>query len=87
MLRTSYNAQKEEWLVDELISIMSQEEQSMKKGKGYVVQNASHKNVDKKRNLWKGKNTKVSFKKKSGEKNGCTSIPTVEESSGVKPKF
>jgi len=28
MLRTSYNAQKEEWIVDELISILTQEEQT-----------------------------------------------------------
>jgi len=33
MLMTSYNAQKEEWTVDELISILTQEEQTMKKGK------------------------------------------------------
>jgi len=45
MLRTSYNAQKEEWTVDELISILTQEEQTMKKGKGHVVQHVSHKNT------------------------------------------
>jgi len=43
MLRTSYNAHKEEWSVDELISILSQEEHTIKKDKdkGHVVQYVS----------------------------------------------
>jgi len=50
--------------------------------------NMSHKNVEKKKkNFWKDKNTKASFKKKSGEKSGYIPIPEAEESSGVKPKF
>ena len=49
----------------------------MKKDKGHIVQHVSHKNAEKKKSLWKGKNTKVSFKKKSGEKSVYTSIPLV----------
>jgi len=45
------------------------------------------KNVEKKKFFWKGKNTKVLFKKKSGEKSGHTSISTVEKSFRLKPKF
>jgi len=56
----------------------------MKKGKGHVVQHVSHKNAEKKKEkkFWKGKNAKVSFKK-----SGFTSVPEIEESSGMKPKF
>jgi len=64
--------------VDELISILSHEEQTMKKGKDHVVQYTSHKNAENKKNFfWKGMSSKVSFKKKSGEKSGYTSIPEV----------
>ena len=31
MLKTSYNTQKEEWTIDEMIGIISQEEASIKK--------------------------------------------------------
>ena len=51
MLRTSYNTQKEEWLVDELISILSQEEKSLKKSKDHVVQHVSQKNDEKMKNF------------------------------------
>ncbi|XP_074560510.1 uncharacterized protein LOC141816668 [Curcuma longa] len=32
ILKTSYNAQKEEWTIDELVAILNQEEQNMRKG-------------------------------------------------------
>jgi len=38
MLKTSYNTQKEEWTIDEMIIIISQEEASIKKTKSYSMQ-------------------------------------------------
>jgi len=47
------------------ISIQTQEEQTMKKGNGHVVHHVSHRIAEKKKkkDFWKGKNAKVSFKK------------------------
>ena len=48
-----------------------------------MVQHVSHKNAEKKKKeFWKGKNAKVSFKK-----SGFTYVSEIEESSGMKPKF
>src|ERR1044072_2907411 len=41
VLKTSYNTQKHEWTVDEMIAIVSQEEESMKKTKSHGVQLAA----------------------------------------------
>ena len=49
MLRTLYNVQKKEWIVDELISTLTQREQTTKKGKGLLVQHVSHKIAEKKK--------------------------------------
>jgi len=38
VLKTSYNTQKEEWTIDEMIAIISQEEASIKKTKSHSVQ-------------------------------------------------
>nr|KYP43760.1 Retrovirus-related Pol polyprotein from transposon TNT 1-94 [Cajanus cajan] len=38
VLKTSYNTQKEEWTIDEMIAIVSQEEASIKKTKSHSVQ-------------------------------------------------
>ncbi|KAJ1381059.1 gag-polypeptide of LTR copia-type [Sesbania bispinosa] len=38
VLKTSYNTQKEEWTIDEMIAIISQEEASIKKVKSHSVQ-------------------------------------------------
>jgi len=38
VLKTSYNTQKEEWIIDEMIAIISQEEASIKKTKSHSVQ-------------------------------------------------
>ncbi|KAJ1375231.1 gag-polypeptide of LTR copia-type, partial [Sesbania bispinosa] len=38
VLKTSYNTQKEEWTIDEMIVIVSQEESSIKKTKSHGVQ-------------------------------------------------
>jgi len=35
VLKTSYNTQKEEWTIDEMIAIISQEEASIKKTKSH----------------------------------------------------
>ena len=37
MLKTSYNTQKDEWTVDEMIAIVTQEEESLKKGKPQIA--------------------------------------------------
>jgi len=49
MLRTLYNVQKKEWIVDELISTLTQREQTTKKGKGLLVLHVSHKIAEKKK--------------------------------------
>lgn len=58
VLRTSHNAQEAEWTIDEMISIMAQEEQSMRKGKSLVVQHVASSSGTKgaKRNRHKEKN-------------------------------
>ena len=38
MLKTSYNTQKDEWIVDEMIAIITQEEESLRKGKPQIAQ-------------------------------------------------
>ncbi|KAJ1413142.1 gag-polypeptide of LTR copia-type [Sesbania bispinosa] len=38
VLKTSYNTKKEEWTIDEMIAIVSQEEASIKKTKSHSVQ-------------------------------------------------
>jgi len=37
VLKTSYNTQKEEWTIDEMIAIISQEEASIKKTNSHSV--------------------------------------------------
>ena len=87
VLRTSYNVQKEEWSVDELISILTQEEQTRKKGKAHVVQLTCHKDGDNKKKLLKGKSSKSQFKKKRRNKAGPSSIQETGENTKIKPKF
>jgi len=49
--------------LDELISILSHEEQTMKKGKDHIVQYVSYQNAEKKKkDFLIGKTTEVSFK-------------------------
>ena len=87
--RTSYNAQQNEWSIDELISILTQEEETRKKGKSHSVQFTSHKGKDKKK-FHKNKGRKFQFKKKgsgdSGQHSGQQSEQHSGENSG-KPKF
>ena len=89
VLRTSYNAQQNEWSIDELISILTQEEETMKKGKSHSVQFTSHKGKDKKK-FHKNKGRKFQFKKKGSGDSGQHSGQQSEQHSGensAKPRF
>ena len=74
ILKTSYNTQKGEWTINELISIVSQAEEDMKKGKMHAVNFVSHGSssehgikVHQKDNKGKGKSTYEKKKPESGE--------------------
>ena len=71
VLKTSYNTQKGEWTINELISIVSQAEEDMKKGKIHAVNYISHDSSEQrtkgyqKDNKGKGKGKSTYEKKKS----------------------
>ena len=84
MLKISYNVQKEEWSANELITILTQEELIIKKGKACVVQLASHKGYDKKEQVFKWKSQ---FKKNGSDKLGFPPVHETDENSRVKQRF
>lgn len=55
VLKTSYNTQKGEWTIDEMISIVTQEEESMKKEKPQSVHFTSSSGAENRRRYHKGK--------------------------------
>lgn len=67
VMKTSYNTQKIEWTVDEMIAIVSQEEDFIREGKSHSVQfvasTSSTKNEKK-----KGHKGKIQHDKKKGRK-------------------